>query len=65
MAKKSMKAREVKRAKLADKHAAKRKELKAIISSQTASFEQKHVATVALQKLPRDSSACRARNRCS
>lgn len=65
MAKKSMKAREVKRAKLANKHAAKRKELKVIISSQTASFEQKQAATITLQKLPRDSSSCRARNRCS
>lgn len=65
MAKKSMIAREVKRAKQATKHAAKRKELKQIISSQSASFGQKHEATVTLQKLPRDSSVCRARNRCA
>lgn len=65
MAKKSMKAREVKRAKLAVQHAAKRLELKKIISSQNASFEEKSAATVTLQKLPRDSSPCRARNRCS
>lgn len=65
MAKKSMVAREIKREKLANRYAAKRKELKKIVSSQTASFEQKHAATVSLQKLPRDSSACRARNRCA
>lgn len=65
MAKKSMKARELKRAKLANKYAAKRKALKQIISGVSASFSEKEAAAASLQKLPRDSSACRARNRCS
>lgn len=65
MAKKSMKARELKRAKLANKYAAKRTVLKQIILSVTSSFADKEVAAISLQKLPRDSSACRARNRCS
>lgn len=65
MAKKSMVAREVKRAKLSKRHAVKREELKKIISSQTASFEAKQTAAVALQGLPRDSSPCRLRNRCA
>lgn len=65
MAKKSMIAREVKRAKLAQQYAAKRQGLKEIINSLTASFEQKQAAVATLQRLPRDSSACRSRNRCA
>lgn len=64
MAKKSMIAREVKRAKLVNKFAAKRKELKEIISSEEASFDEKMVAVATLQSLPRDSSRARQRNRC-
>ena len=47
-----MKAREVKRKKLADKFAAKRKELK-----EAGNWDE-------LQKLPRNSSPVRQRNRC-
>ena len=64
MAKTSMVNREVKRAKLAKQHGAKREALKKIISSQSASYEEKMEAVVKLQKLPRDSSASRVRNRC-
>lgn len=53
MAKESMKAREVKRKKLVDKYATKREELK-----KAGDF-------VGLQKLPRNSSKVRMRNRCS
>ena len=53
MAKTSMVNREVKRAKLAKKYAAKREALKAIISSPTAGYEEKMEAAVKLQKLPR------------
>ena len=65
MAKTSMVNREVKRAKLAKKYAAKREALKAIISSPTAGYEEKMEAAVKLQKLPRDSSESRQRNRCA
>jgi small subunit ribosomal protein S14 len=65
MAKTSMVNREVKRAKLAKRHGAKRDALKKIISSQTASYEEKMEAVVKLQKLPRDSSESRQRNRCA
>jgi small subunit ribosomal protein S14 len=65
MAKKSMVAREVKRIKLVDKNYQKRQELKAIIINQTASDEEKIAAEIKLQKLPRDSSASRLRNRCN
>lgn len=64
MAKTSMINREVKREKLAKKHGAKRAELKKVLSSQTASYEDKLEASVKLQKLPRDSSPSRQRNRC-
>ncbi|GIX39423.1 MAG: 30S ribosomal protein S14 [Silanimonas sp.] len=64
MAKTSMVNREVKRAKLAKRYAAKRAELKKIISSTTASYEERMEAVAKLNKLPRDSSECRQRNRC-
>lgn len=64
MAKKSMIAREAKRERLVRKHAAKRKSLKATIVSTEASYEEKMVAVNALQRLPRDSSPARKRNRC-
>ena len=53
MAKESLKAREVRRAKLVAKYAKRREELRAAGDY------------VGLQKLPRDSSATRLRNRCS
>lgn len=52
MAKESMKAREAKRKKLVEKYAAKREELK-----KAGDWD-------ALQKLPRNSSKVRMRNRC-
>ena len=64
MAKQSMIARDVKRAKLADKFYAKREELKKIISSESASDEERWAAVMKLQTLPRDSSPIRQRNRC-
>ena len=65
MAKKSMIAREVKRQKLVAKSLAKRLELKSIIVSMTASDDDKIAAELKLQKLPRDSSPTRLRNRCN
>ncbi|MFA5940989.1 MAG: 30S ribosomal protein S14 [Sinimarinibacterium sp.] len=64
MAKTSMIEREKKRASLAGRHAKKRAKLKEIISSTTASAEEKDTAVVTLQKLPRDSSKSRQRTRC-
>jgi small subunit ribosomal protein S14 len=65
MAKTSMVNRETKRAKLVKKHAVKRAELKKIISSQTAGYEEKIEAATKLQKLPRDSSPARQTTRCA
>lgn len=64
MAKTSMINRDIKRKKLVKQHAGKRNALKAIISSVTASYEEKLTAAEKLQKLPRDSSPSRVRNRC-
>jgi len=65
MAKQSMKARDVKRAKLVEKFAAKRSELKAIIKDVNTSDEDRWAAVLKLQELPRDSSPSRQRNRCN
>jgi small subunit ribosomal protein S14 len=64
MAKKSMIAREVKRAKTVEKYAKKRAELKAIINNPQSSPEQVDVAVLQLQKLPRDASPARKQRRC-
>ncbi len=64
MAKKSMIAREVKRAQTAKKFAAKRAELKAAIVSPSSTEEQVWEAQIKLQQLPRDASPSRQRNRC-
>jgi len=64
MAKNSMVQRELKRTKLVAQYAEKRKSLKAAIKSSETSFEEKMAAVDSLQKLPRDSSEVRQRNRC-
>jgi len=64
MAKKSMIAREAKRAQAVAKFAEKRKALKAIISSASASDEEIWEAQQKLQKLPRDASPSRQQRRC-
>ncbi|MBQ9274136.1 MAG: 30S ribosomal protein S14 [Succinivibrio sp.] len=65
MAKKSMINRDLKRAKLVAKYHERRENLKKIISSVSSSAEERYDAVMKLQKLPRDSSPCRQRNRCS
>jgi small subunit ribosomal protein S14 len=64
MAKKSMIARDVKRAKLNAKLAQQRANLKAAIVSPSSTDEQVWEAQIKLQKLPRDSSASRQQRRC-
>lgn len=64
MAKASMVARENKRARAVRRYAAKRAELKAIIKSTTASYDERYQAQLKLQELPRDASPVRGRNRC-
>ncbi|HNY62785.1 MAG TPA: 30S ribosomal protein S14 [Bacteroidales bacterium] len=62
MAKESLKAKEIKRAKLVAKYADKRAELKKIINGDD--YEAKKAAIVALQKLPPNSNPIRMHNRC-
>jgi len=64
MAKASMIAREVKRAKMVAKYAEKRQSLKAIIADPKVSDDEKWAAQVKLQKLPRDASPVRKQRRC-
>lgn len=64
MAKQSMKAREVKRVKLANKFYAQRIALKNIIADIKLSEEERWDAVLKLQVFPRDSSPSRQRNRC-
>jgi len=64
MAKKSMIARENKRARMVAKYAAKRAELKAIIKNPASTPQEIDEAVLKLQKLPRDSSPVRKQRRC-
>ncbi len=64
MAKKSMIAREKKRARMAEKYRARREELKRIIANPESSEEAVDEAVIALQKLPRDGSPSRQQRRC-
>lgn len=56
--------RDRKRKSLVAKYAKRRAELKAVIYNMTLPDEDRHAANLALQKLPRDSSRSRIRNRC-
>jgi len=65
MASKAKMARNQRRRKIAAKYAEKRVELKKIIADPEASDEDKDAAQLAMQKMPRDASATRIRNRCA
>jgi small subunit ribosomal protein S14 len=65
MAKKSMILRQAKRVKTVERYAARRNELKKILSDPRASDEQKLAAQIRLQQMPRDASPVRLRNRCA
>ena len=65
MAKKSMIERERKRAKTVQRFAKKRAELKKIISDPNSGDEARAEALAKLQRLPRNASPSRQRNRCA
>jgi len=65
MAKLALKNREQKRRKTVDKFKAKRKALLDVLQSASASDEDKETAREALQRLPRNASPTRLRNRCA
>ena len=60
MAKTSMVMREVKRAKLVARYAARRAQLKAVIGNLESTDEERQVAVAKLAGLPRDSEPCTA-----
>jgi small subunit ribosomal protein S14 len=64
MAKKSMRAREVKRSQIVAKFAARRTALKAILADVNVSEEERWDTQMALQKLPRNASPVRQMRRC-
>ena len=65
MAKKSMIARETKRARTVQRFEKKRAALKATINDANSSFEERYAAAQALAQLPRNASPVRQMNRCS
>ena len=65
MAKACMVNREIKRQRLVKKYAAKRTELKAIIKNMSLSEDDRKAAREKLNKMPKDASAVRIRNRCN
>ncbi len=64
MAKLSIVEREKKRSRMVKKYAAKRAELKAIAKNPHRSIEERSEAMLKLQKLPRNATPVRQRNRC-
>jgi small subunit ribosomal protein S14 len=65
MAKISKVVKNEKRRKMVATHAAKRLELKKIIKNPKSTLEEVDAAILKLQKMPRDASSVRVRNRCS
>jgi len=65
MSKIALTNRDQKRRKTVKKFAAKRSELMAIINNQKMSPEDRYEARLKLQKLPRNASPVRLRNRCA
>jgi small subunit ribosomal protein S14 len=64
LAKKSMINRELKRARLSAKYAAKRSELKETVRNPASTDEQRYEAQRKLQSLPRNASPVRCQRRC-
>ena len=65
MAKLALKLRQQKREKTVEKYKAKRAQLLEVVQDPRASDEAKEEARAKLQKLPRDASPVRLRNRCA
>jgi small subunit ribosomal protein S14 len=65
MAKKSAVEKNNRRRRLAERYAARRKALKAVVMDRGRDPEERFEATLKLAELPRNSSRTRVRNRCS
>lgn len=64
MARKALLEKEKRRKELVDRHFEKRQNLKKVIANPLTSDEERQNAVVALNKMPRDTSPIRIRNRC-
>lgn len=64
MARKSSIVKNERRLEIANRLREKRDALRNVVKSVTASYEEKLAASLALNKMPRDSSLIRYRNRC-
>ncbi len=65
MAKLALIEREKKRARLVQKYASRRAELKAIIDDMSKADEERYAARLGLQQLPRNANPTRQRSRCA
>lgn len=64
MAKKSAIEKNKRRMRLAERYAAKRARLKAVVNDRSLPAEERFAAQLQLAEMPRNSSAVRVRNRC-
>ena len=65
MAKKSKVVKNIHRQKLVEKFKEKREELLSVVKNPKTSIEEKRLAYMQLEKLPRDANPIRIRNRCN
>ncbi|MDB4859383.1 30S ribosomal protein S14 [Candidatus Marinimicrobia bacterium] len=65
MAKKSKVVKNIQRQKLVEKYKEKREELLSVVKNPKTSIEEKRLAYMQLEKLPRDANPIRIRNRCN
>ena len=65
MTRKALVQRELKRVKTVKRYAEKRAALKKIMNDPNASYDEKNDARIKFQKMPRNASPSRLRNRCA
>ena len=64
MAKKSMIVKNIRRQQIVERYKERRIELKKILKNPSVSEDEKQIARIKLEKMPRDSNPIRIRNRC-
>jgi len=64
MAKKSMIVKNIRRQQIVERYKERRIELKKILKNPSVSEDEKKIARIKLEKMPRDSNPIRVRNRC-
>ena len=64
MAKKSMIVKNIRRQQIVERYKERRIELKKILKNPSISEDEKQIARIKLEKMPRDSNPIRVRNRC-